>query len=146
MTNLDCRSYHRTNMKREMVINSLHDMGCRITKQRMILINIILEEDCSCPKEILYKASKIDNSIGKSTVYRILSLLEECGAIDRRNLYKIECDLHCCSEEKCIIKLDDNTVYNLNRSELNEVIKRGLISKGLISKQEISTIDLVGFK
>ena len=51
-------------MQREIVIQRLKEQGCRITKQRMVLLDIILNENCSSCKEIYYKASKIDPKIG----------------------------------------------------------------------------------
>lgn len=74
-----------------MVLQKLKEQGCRITKQRRILLDIILEENCSCCKEIYYKASRIDSSIGAATVYRMVNLLEEAGAISRRNMYRVAC-------------------------------------------------------
>ena len=55
-------------MQREMIIQKLKESGCRITKQRLMLLDIILEEDCSCCKEIYFKASKVDPKIGVATV------------------------------------------------------------------------------
>ena len=37
-------NYHRTRMQKEMVLQSLKENGCRITKQRKILLDIILQE------------------------------------------------------------------------------------------------------
>ena len=78
------------NMQKEAILNRLRQRGCRITKQRMLLLDIILEEECSSCKEIYYKASKIDSSIGSATVYRMINMLEEIGAINRRNMYKVQ--------------------------------------------------------
>ena len=75
--------------EKELVIQKLKEQGCRITKQRLMLLDIILEEDCSCCKEIYYKASKKDKEIGSATVYRMVNTLEEIGAISRKNMYKI---------------------------------------------------------
>jgi len=77
-------------MQREIVIQRLKEQGCRITKQRMVLLDIILNENCSSCKEIYYKASRIDSKIGTATVYRMINTLEEIGAISRRNMYKID--------------------------------------------------------
>ena len=55
-TKHEARNYHRTQMKRELIIQKLREQGCRITRQRRILLDIILEEECSCCKEIYYKA------------------------------------------------------------------------------------------
>ena len=72
-------------MAKEVIIQKMKDSGCRITKQRMILLDIILEEDCSCCKEIYFKASKI----GVATVYRMINSLEEIGVISRKNMFKV---------------------------------------------------------
>jgi Fur family transcriptional regulator, ferric uptake regulator len=84
-------SYERSKMQKDIILQMLKKKGCRITKQRMMLLDIILEEDCSCCKEIYYKASKIDPKIGTATVYRMINTLEEIGAISRKNMYKVHC-------------------------------------------------------
>lgn len=76
-------------MAKEVIIQKMKDSGCRITKQRMILLDIILEEDCSCCKEIYFKASKKDSMIGVATVYRMINSLEEIGVISRKNMFKV---------------------------------------------------------
>ncbi len=84
------QKYEKTQMQREIVIKRLKEQGCRITKQRLVLLDIILNENCSSCKEIYYKASRIDSKIGTATVYRMINTLEEIGAINRRNMYKID--------------------------------------------------------
>ena len=42
-------------MQKEAIIQKLKERGCRITKQRLMLLDIIMEEDYSCCKEIYYK-------------------------------------------------------------------------------------------
>ena len=76
-------------MAKEVIIQKMKDSGCRITKQRMILLDIILEEDCSCCKVIYFKASKKDSKIGVATVYRMINSLEEIGVISRKNMFKV---------------------------------------------------------
>lgn len=76
-------------MEREIIIGKMREKGCRITKQRLIILDIILEGTCASCKEIYYKASAVDSNIGLATVYRVISLLEEIGAINRRNMYKV---------------------------------------------------------
>lgn len=83
-TKHEARNYHRTQMKRELIIQKLREQGCRITRQRRILLDIILEEECSCCKEIYYKALQKDSSIGPATVYRMVNTLESIGAISRK--------------------------------------------------------------
>ncbi len=81
--------------QRENILKMLRARGFRITKQRQLLLDIILQEDCACSKEIYYKAAAIDAGIGAATVYRMINLLEEIGAIDRKNMYRIDCSGQC---------------------------------------------------
>lgn len=92
--------FHRTNMQREIVMQRLREQGFRITRQRRILLDVILNEECACCKEIYYKASSIDEGIGAATVYRMVNLLEEIGAIDRKSMYRISCGEQC---ENCAV-------------------------------------------
>ena len=64
--NIDDTGIQRTAMQKELVISRLRERGCRITRQRMILLDIILGEECSSCKEIYYKAAKQDSKIGNS--------------------------------------------------------------------------------
>lgn len=82
--NHETANYHRTQMQKEIVIQRLREQGCRITKQRLMLLDVILNEDCSCCKEIYYRAAEVDPGIGAATVYRMVNLLEEIGAISRK--------------------------------------------------------------
>ena len=128
---------HRTQMQKDMILQKLKESGCRITRQRKMLLDVILNEDCSSCKEIYYKASKIDPKIGTATVYRMVNLLEEIGAISRRNMYKIVRNPDCKDESVCTIELDDNTVQKLSKDSFNNVVLTGLKACGYIDKQEI---------
>ena len=44
--------------QKQIIIERLKEDGCRITKQRLMLLDIILEDECSSCKEIYYRASK----------------------------------------------------------------------------------------
>ena len=84
--NIDDTGIQRTAMQKEIVISRLRERGCRITRQRMMLLDIILGEECSSCKEIYYKAAKQDSRIGSATVYRMVNTLEDIGAINRKNM------------------------------------------------------------
>ena len=115
-----------------------------------MLLDIILEEECSCCKEIYYKASKLDNKIGAATVYRMVNTLEEIGAISRKNMYKIEsekADINdkCnsdCDNTICTVELNDDTVYQLSQNKLNLVIIAGLQACGYVKDKEIKNLTL----
>lgn len=130
-------NYHRTNMQKETVLQILKENGCRITKQRKLLLDIILQEECACCKEIYYKAVEKDPSIGVATVYRMVNLLEEIGAISRKNMYRISCGRNCEKQGGCIIELDDQTIYRLSTDEWNRVISEGLRCCGYVDRQKV---------
>ena len=123
-TKHEARNYHRTQMKRELIIQKLREQGCRITRQRRILLDIILEEECSCCKEIYYKALQKDSSIGPATVYRMVNTLESIGAISRKNT----------------VELSDHTICRLSGEMWMDVMKSGLKAKGYIQNQDIENV------
>ncbi len=129
-------------MQKDIIIQRLRERGCRITKQRLMLLDIILEEDCSSCKEIFYKAAKIDNTIGTATVYRMINTLEEVGAISRKNMYRVACGTECCEKEACTVYLKDGGVLDLNGTVWNRVIQEGLRACKLIRPdQRVASVE-----
>lgn len=133
-------NYHRTKMQKEIVLQRLKENGCRITKQRKILLDIILQEECASCKEIYYKAVKADSSIGAATVYRMVNLLEEIGAISRKNMYRISCGMNCGRENACVIELDDQSICRLSSGEWYKVISEGLRCLGYVAGQKVASV------
>ena len=150
-------NYQRTKMQEEMIFRKLKDMGCRVTKQRRILLNVILQEECASCKEIYYKARKEDPRMGAATVYRMVNLLEEIGAISRNNMYTIpraalagtgwgKCPSGgavCVGSGKkiaCVIELDDHTSCCLSAEECCLVVTKGLKACGYIQCQKVTNI------
>ena len=127
-------------MEKEIVLQSLKENGCRITKQRKILLDIILQQECTCCKEIYYKAVAVDSTIGVATVYRMVKLLEEIGAISRKNMYHISSDMNCEKERICIVKLDDQSICRLSFGEWNNVISEGLKCLGYVDTQKVASV------
>ncbi|MBE5845529.1 MAG: ferric uptake regulator family protein [Butyrivibrio sp.] len=68
-------------MSNEYVISLLKSQGFRITKQRKLIIDIILKNDGASCKDIYYEVISKDNSIGTATVYRMIRLLEDVGIV-----------------------------------------------------------------
>jgi len=128
------------NKKRRVILEKLKEKGCRITKQRIMIIDIILENECSCCKEIYHKASKLDACIGIATVYRLVNSLEELGVINRKNMYKVAYARNCCMKDICTIVLDDDTTFDLSAQKWNAVIKAGLTTYGYLKGQNIVSV------
>lgn len=137
-----CRDqqYQRSNMQRSAIMNRLRQAGCRITKQRKIILDIILQEECTCCKEIYFLASKRDPNIGMATIYRMINLLEEIGALKRKRAYRIcneEAPVHICS-----VKLDDYTSIRLDGEKLRQVIEKGMESFGYLHDRRVRSISM----
>ena len=127
-------------MQKENIIQKLKERGCRITKQRLMLLDIILEEDCSCCKEIYYKAVREDPSIGIATVYRMVKTLEEIGAIDRKNLYRISCEENCEFQEGCILVLKNKEKVTLSMEDFREAVNEVLRRKGYREENDVEAV------
>lgn len=136
----DTESFHRSEMQKEIVIQKLREQGCRITRQRQMLLDVILQEECASCKEIYYKAAAIDPGIGTATIYRMVNLLEEIGAISRKNMYRISCGMNCEKENACRIELDDQTVYQLSAQNWYKVISEGLRACGYMEGQKVTSV------
>ena len=68
-------------MSNEFVISLLKAKGFRITKQRKLIIDIILTSDGASCKEIYHKVASKDSTVGAATVYRMIRLLEDIGVL-----------------------------------------------------------------
>ena len=84
--------------QKEQVIHKLQRSGRRVTRQREVLLEIILDGSWSSCKEIYYEAAKRDPSIGLATVYRMVSTLEEIGVFSRCYRYSLP-DRPCVEEQ-----------------------------------------------
>lgn len=129
--------------KKEIVLKRLREEKYRITNQRLMLLDIILEGDFACCKEIYYQAVKKDPSIGASTVYRMMNILEDIGVINRKNLYNIQC-VQCEEKEGiCKITLNDQTEIELTEKKWKQVILSGLQMCGFTSKEDLKSIEFI---
>ena len=79
-------------------------------------------------------------SIGTATVYRMINKLEEIGAINRRNMYKVACDPDCDLQNACTVELDDDTIKHLSAKNWNAVIQAGLKACGYVEDQKVRNI------
>ena len=120
--------YERSEMQKDIILQRLRNRGCRITKQRMMLLDIIL------------KASKLDPNIGTATVYRMINTLEEIGAINRRNMYRVSCGSECNMNNTYTVEFDDNSVINLSASKWNQIVQKGLTACGYIDSKTVKSI------
>ena len=88
--------------------------------------------------EIYYKAVKKDPKIGAATVYRMVNTLEEIGAINRKNIYRITCDEN--DNGGYTVRLNDDSSINLSESKWSKIIESGLEACGYIKDQKITSV------
>ena len=134
------KNHFGTSMQKEQIFQKLREKGCRVTKQRQRLLDVILQEECASCKEIYYKAKEEDIKIGMATVYRMVSLLEEIGAISRKNMYRLAFYMDENQDTVCVVELDDHTICRLSAQKWNQVMREGLKVCGYIGRQQIVRI------
>ena len=137
--------YNSDSSRKQAVIRRLREKGCRITRQRMMILDIIMYGDCSSCKEIYYKAAEQDPGIGFATVYRMVNTLEEAGLISRRNMYRIEGSEECVNNGYCLLEFSDDTKQSISREKLRSILQAGLTACGYASEgREIRGLVLTG--
>lgn len=119
----DEQQIHRILNQRSVILKELRARNFRITKPREIILDIIIEQECTSCKEIYYKANMIDPTIGIATVYRMVNILETIGAIDRKNLYRINDPDSSKHQEGCTITFANNETVSISNEELIEILE-----------------------
>lgn len=128
--------------EKDLVIKRLREEGFRITKQRKILIDMILSETCSCCKEVYILASKKDPGIGIATVYRTVDALEKVGALERKTSYQLRSqNSKMCPG--CLVELEDSSTVELDYESMEKMIENGLLKCGLSKGKKIKGITLL---
>lgn len=74
----------KTEDAKDLLLKALRIKGIKITKQRKLVIDIIVDKEFSSCKDIYDYASIIDPNIGIATIYRMVKTLENIGAVNRR--------------------------------------------------------------
>jgi Fur family ferric uptake transcriptional regulator len=75
--------------------NSLKERGVRLTRQRLILLELLDRSGRHLNAETLYQmAIEKDPKLNRVTVYRTLKLLKKGGLIDELDLMHVEGDQH----------------------------------------------------
>lgn len=144
---------HQILLRNPSVISSIREAACSgvllLTdfagkaaglQNRKIILDIILQEECTCCKEIYFLASKKDPNIGMATVYRMINLLEEIGALKRKSAYRI------CDEQGqvpvCCVQLDDQTNIRLDNEKLCKIIEKEWNPADIFSQGEYDAYPL----
>ena len=129
-------------IQKDKIIDKLRDNGYKITRQRDMLLDIILSEECSNCKEIYYKALDKNKKIGIATIYRMLSALENIGALVRSDAYKFPDKYLLQYEELYDIEFNDGSICTVSGIQLSNIIVRGLIKIEKYRKTNIKIIKI----
>mgnify|MGYP002517003992 CR=1 FL=1 len=141
MTDKDNQIITQTTVSREDILSKLKENGLRLTEQRKLIVDIIANEEYSCCKEIYILAHKKDESIGVATVYRMLNVLEEIGAISRKNIQRAECNGRCCDMKSgCTVVTENSKQIMLSEEDIQEALKYIMEKKGFKTAEEIKAI------
>lgn len=125
----------------EDIIAELKKRGFRLTEQRKIIVDIIANEEYTCCKEVYFLAHKRDSSIGIATVYRMIHLLEELGAISRNNIQKTVCSGRCCDMKSgCTVVTDESKQIILSEEDIQEALKYIMRKNGYANVDEIKAV------
>lgn len=124
------------------VIEKMKTEGYRITNQRRILLDIILKEECSCCKEIYYKAINLDSSIGMATVYRMINLLEQLGVIQKNSIHTILGEELEGRKIRCTVFFEDGTSFEIPEKLFWGTLKNALKKSGYIKEKNIRDITI----
>lgn len=141
MNSNDNQSIDEVMLSRDDILARLKENGLRLTQQRKLIVDIIANEEYSCCKEIYILAHKKDNSIGVATVYRMINVLEEIGAISRKNIQKANCNGRCCDMRSgCTVVTEDSKQIMLSEAELQEALKYIMEKKGIAVAEGIKAV------
>lgn len=97
----------------------------KITRNRALIMEVIFESDDHPTAEEIYdRACKIEPRIGIATIYRTLTLLEECGAVRKltisgdKSRYEIS---HGAHEHYHLIDVKDGTIVEFELPEMEQI-------------------------
>ncbi|MCM1082235.1 MAG: transcriptional repressor [Clostridium sp.] len=128
-------------LSEESIIARLKEKGLRLTEPRKLIINIVANEEFSCCKEVYFLAHKKDPRIGIATVYRMINILEEVGAISKKNLQKTVCTGRCCDMKGgCTVVTDKSKQIILSEADIEEALKYIMEKNGYSNVEEIKAV------
>lgn len=115
---------------REEVVRKLREQGYRITKQRILIIDTLLEHRFECKKAVCYYVQQADPNIGMATVYRFLQVLEQMEVLKPENSYRVQLEESEKVEQKCTVIMNNNKKLVLKYAEWKKAIIELVEEKG----------------
>ncbi len=131
--------YLLNTLQKDEIMERLKKCGCRMTKQRELLIDVILDGECSSCKEIYYQALKKMPKIGIATIYRMINSLEDIGVIKRKNIYHLNVKEDCVIGD-CLVELENQKSILLTEEEFKCVVTRGMQDCGYMEDEKVRQV------
>jgi Fur family ferric uptake transcriptional regulator len=143
MKDFDDYPLEKTISQKANILEELRKRDCRITRQRELIIEILLKNSSICCKELYWEALKEDSSIGIATVYRIVKTLEDFGIINRKNSYQISYEELDVSQLECNVLLKNEERVCLSTEIWENTIIGGLAAVLGCHRNDIETVKLI---
>lgn len=145
MSEINNENITSASMDKEAILMLLKEKGFRLTEQRRLIVDIIVSEEYSCCKEVYILAHGRDKSIGIATVYRMINVLEEIGAINRKNIEKVNCNGRCCDMKGgCTVVTKERKKIILSEKDIEEALKYIMEKNGYADVDEIKAVLING--
>lgn len=72
--------------ERAQLKQTLHERGMRMTPQRQLVLDALLELEHATPEQVCHRVQRATPTVNITTVYRTLELLEELGIVRHTHL------------------------------------------------------------
>ena len=119
-----------TDEQREEILSQFRRQGLRITKQRKLILDILLSHRFECKKAICYYVREADPTVGNATVYRMLQVLEQMEMLCPENSYEVQIKQKDKQEKQCVIVMKNKKKLILSQQEWQEAVIQSLEKRG----------------
>ena len=136
----ECFSVRDSKLKREKIIGRLREKGYRVTKQRKLIIDVVLKGDCTCCKEVYCEVKKKYSTIGKATVYRMINDLELIGILENRRIYGLDSKQFDLLELEPILIVKGSREISISNETWKKVLEIGFRSLEEINMDRLESI------
>ena len=73
-------------------------------------------------------------------MYRMVKTLEDIGAINRKNMYRINCEENCDFRGDCVLILENREKISFSMDDFREAVGEVLRKKGYHGQQKVETV------
>lgn len=110
---------------------SLRDAGLRVTRQRMIVLSVLMDSaDHPTADDLFARTKEIVGSVSFATVYRTLSALEEAGLVRKLNFEQdpARYEITPAAEHDHLVDVETGEVIEVSSEEIDR-LRHELVEK-----------------